>query len=107
MGCFAVLLTPEDGENPVIRLDTLGKHTVGAGASPQAVTTALVYEPLQAAGLQFTDVDKYAPEMHDPEVTLPAGAGKQGRPDFRRGPGVRRAAGQAVPAHRPHFTGDR
>lgn len=83
MGCFAVLLTPEDGENPVIRLDTLGKHTVGAGASPQAVTTALVYEPLQAAGLQFTDVDKYAPEMHDPEVTLPAGAGNVPEANFK------------------------
>ena len=75
LGCFAVLLTPEDGKTPVIRLDTLGKHSVSAGASPQAVTTALVWEPLQAAGLQFADVDKYAPELHDPEVTLPAGAG--------------------------------
>ena len=83
MGCFAVLLTPEDGESPVIRLDALGKHSVGAGASPQAVTSALVYEPLQAAGLKFADVDKYAPEMHDPEVTLPAGAGNVPEANFK------------------------
>lgn len=83
LGCFAVLLTPEDGETPVIRLDTLGKHSVGAGASPQAVTTALVWEPLQASGLKFSDVDKYAPELHDPEVTLPAGAGNVPEANFK------------------------
>ena len=75
LGSFAVLLTPDDGTTPVIRLDALGKHSVGAGASPQAVTTALVYDPLQKAGLQFQDVDKYAAELHIPEITLPAGAG--------------------------------
>jgi betaine reductase len=75
LGCFAVLLAPPDGENPEIRLDALGKHSVSAGAAPQAVTSALVFEPLQAAGLRFTDVDKYAPELHDPDVTVPGGAG--------------------------------
>lgn len=75
LGSMAVLLVPEDGESPVIRLDSLGKHTVGAGASPQAVTTALAWEPLEKLGLKLTDVDKYAPELHNPEVTLPAGAG--------------------------------
>ena len=75
LGNFAVLLTPPDGENAEIRLDALGKHSVIAGAAPQAVTSALVFEPLQAAGLKFTDVDKYAPELHDPDVTVPGGAG--------------------------------
>ncbi|MEW6443642.1 MAG: glycine/sarcosine/betaine reductase complex component C subunit beta [bacterium] len=75
LGNFAVLLTPDDGETPVIRLDALGKHSVGAGASPQAVTTALVWDPLQKAGLKFADVDKYAAELQIPEITLPAGAG--------------------------------
>ncbi len=75
LGNFAVLLTPDDGTAPVIRLDALGKHSVGAGASPQAVTTALVWDPLQKAGLDFADVDKYAAELQIPEITLPAGAG--------------------------------
>ncbi len=75
MGNFAVLLTPDDGKTPIIRLDALGKHSVGAGSSPQAVTTALVWDPLQKAGLQFTDVDKYAAELHISEITIPAGAG--------------------------------
>lgn len=75
LGSFGVLLVPDDGTMPVIRLDAVGKHSVGAGASPQAVTSALVWEPLQQAGLGFKDVDKYAPELHNPEITLPAGAG--------------------------------
>jgi len=75
LGSFGVLIVPEDGELPVVRLDAIGKHTVGAGASPQTVTSVLTWEPLQNAGLTFTDVDKYAPELHNPEITLPAGAG--------------------------------
>lgn len=75
LGGFGVLLGPDTGEFPVMRLDCLGKHNVGAGASPQAVTTALVLDPLQRAGLSFSDVDKYAAELHNPEITLPAGAG--------------------------------
>jgi betaine reductase len=75
LGSFAALLTEDDGTAPVIRLDALGKHSVGAGASPQAVTTALIWDPLQKAGLKFADVDKYAAELHIPEITVPAGAG--------------------------------
>lgn len=75
LGNFAVLLTPDDGTTPILRLDALGKHAVGAGASPQAVTTALVWDPLQKAGLKFSDVDKYAAELQVSEITLAAGAG--------------------------------
>jgi betaine reductase len=75
LGNFAVLLVPDDGTNPVIRLDALGKHSVGAGAAPQAIMSALVYEPLTAHGLVFSDVDKFAAELQIPEITLPAGAG--------------------------------
>lgn len=75
IGSFAVLLVPDDGTEPVIRLDSIGKHSVAAGASPQAITSALTFEPLQRLGLKLTDVDKYAPELHNAEITLPAGAG--------------------------------
>lgn len=75
LGSFALLLTPDDGQTPVIRLDSIGKHSVGAGASPQAITSALTFEPLSRVGLKLTDVDKYAPELHNAEITLPAGAG--------------------------------
>ncbi|MBR0043616.1 MAG: glycine reductase, partial [Synergistaceae bacterium] len=75
VGSFAVLMLPDDGTMPVMRLDVLGKHTVGAGGAPQAVTSALTFEPLQAAGLTFADVDRFAPELQNHEITEPAGAG--------------------------------
>ncbi|PIE55409.1 MAG: glycine reductase [Dethiosulfovibrio peptidovorans] len=75
LGSFAVLITPCDGTSPEMRLDAIGKHSVGAGASPQAVTQALTWEPLQKVGLGLGDVDKFGAELHIPEITLPAGAG--------------------------------
>ncbi|MFP4481428.1 MAG: glycine/sarcosine/betaine reductase complex component C subunit beta [Thermovirgaceae bacterium] len=83
LGSFAVLLGPEDGKAPVIRLDAVGKHTVGAGSSPQAITGALVWDPLQKLGLDFDDIDKYAAELHIPEITLPAGAGDVPTANFK------------------------
>ncbi|MCF0248119.1 MAG: glycine reductase [Synergistes sp.] len=83
IGSFGVLIVPDDGTLPVIRLDAIGKHTVGAGASPQAVTSALTFEPLQKAGLTLCDVDKYSPELHNPEITLPAGAGDVPAANFK------------------------
>lgn len=75
LGGFAILVSQNDGVNPVIRTDSVGKHSIGAGASPQAVIEAIVASPLEKLNLKFTDVDKYAPEMQNPEVTEPAGAG--------------------------------
>lgn len=75
LGGFAVLVSQNDGVSPVLRTDIIGKHTIGHGASPQAVLEALVLDPLTKAGLKITDVDKFAPEMQTPEITEPAGAG--------------------------------
>ncbi len=72
---FAVLITADNGVDPIIRTDIVGRHTVGTGSSPQAVISSLVTDPLDAAGLKITDVDKYAPEMQNPDITKPAGAG--------------------------------
>lgn len=83
IGSFGVLVVPEDGALPVIRLDAIGKHTVGAGASPQTVTTVLTYDPLKKVGLTFADVDKFSPELHNPEITLPAGAGDVPTANFK------------------------
>jgi len=75
LGGFAILISQNDGVSPVLRTDVIGRHTIGHGASPQAVLEALVLEPLTDAGLKITDVDKYAPEMQTPDITEPAGAG--------------------------------
>jgi 3-oxoacyl-[acyl-carrier-protein] synthase III len=75
LGGFAVIVSENDGVNPVIRTDIIGKHNIGSGASPQAVIEALVSNPLEKAGLKMTDINKYSPEMQNPECTEPAGAG--------------------------------
>ena len=75
IGGFAILISENDGINPVLRTDLVGRHTVGTGSSPQAVVTSLVTAPLDRAGMSVTDIDKYSVEMHNPDVTKPAGAG--------------------------------
>ncbi|SHK66965.1 glycine/sarcosine/betaine reductase complex component C subunit beta, partial [Paramaledivibacter caminithermalis] len=75
LGGFAILISKNDGENPIIRTDLVGRHTVGTGSSPQAVITSLITAPLDKGGLKITDIDKYSVEMQNPDVTKPAGAG--------------------------------
>lgn len=75
LGGFAFLISEDDGLNPQIRNDVVGRHTVGAGASPQAVTDALVVQPLRKAGFALCDIDKYAVELQNPDITKPSGAG--------------------------------
>ena len=75
LGGFATILSANDGVNPEINLDVQGTHTVGTGSSPQNVIGSLVVDPLERAGMKVTDIDKYSPEMQNPDVTKPAGAG--------------------------------
>ncbi|SHJ18967.1 glycine/sarcosine/betaine reductase complex component C subunit beta [Lutispora thermophila] len=75
LGAFAILVTEDDGVNPVLRTDIVGRHTVGTGSSPQAVMESIITKPLDKNGLKITDIDKYSVEMQNPEITEPAGAG--------------------------------
>ena len=75
VGGFAVVVSKNDGVNPEINLEIIGRHSVGTGSAPQAVIASLVTEPLERAGLKVTDVDKFSPEMQNPDITKPAGAG--------------------------------
>jgi len=71
----AILVGPDDGRSPRLRLDAVGRHTVGAGSSQKAILEALVVEPLERLGLKFADVDRYATELQNPELTEPSGSG--------------------------------
>lgn len=75
LGAFAILVSENDGINPIVRTDVVGRHTIGSGASPQAVISAIVTDPLDRVGLKITDIDRYSVEMQNPEITVPAGAG--------------------------------
>jgi hypothetical protein len=80
---FAVLLAPGNGKDPCIRLDSVGFHPVRAGSSPQEMAEALIEEPLKRLGKRFTDIDRYAVELHNPEITVPAGSGDVPRANYR------------------------
>ncbi|WP_353893123.1 glycine/sarcosine/betaine reductase complex component C subunit beta [Proteinivorax hydrogeniformans] len=75
LGSFAVMISENDGVNPVIRTDIVGRHTIGAGSSPQAVIKGIVTDPLDGANMGIDQIDKYSVEMQNPEITVPAGAG--------------------------------
>ncbi len=83
LASVAILVGADDGVSPWLRLDSVGRHTVGAGAAQQAIFERLVSDPLQRLGLSFQDIDKYATELHNPEATEPAGSGNVPQLNYR------------------------
>ena len=83
MGAFAVHIAENDGTSPVIRTDIVGRHTIGSGASPQAVMQAIVANPLDNAGVKLKDIDTFSVEMQNPEITVPAGAGDVPKANYK------------------------
>ncbi|HWQ43831.1 MAG TPA: glycine/sarcosine/betaine reductase complex component C subunit beta, partial [Desulfosporosinus sp.] len=75
LGAFAIHIDQNDGINPVIRTDGVGRHKIGSGSAPQAVMTAIVTDPLDKMGYKICEVDRYSAELQNPEITEPAGAG--------------------------------
>ena len=75
LGGFTIILGKNDGENPEINIDAIGRHTVGTGSAPQMVIQSLTYDPLEKLGLTAHDIDRFSPEMQNPDITKPAGAG--------------------------------
>ena len=88
LGAVAIVLGPDDGRNPTLRTDAVGLHPVGVSASPPAMMDALVVKPLEKLGYSLLDVDKYALELHNPEITEPAGSGNVPLSNFRTLAGV-------------------
>jgi betaine reductase len=83
LGAMAFVVGPENGRDPIFRLDAIGRHPINAGSSPQALYQALVIDPLTRVGLKMTDIDRYAVELHNPEITLPAGSGDVPQTNYR------------------------
>jgi betaine reductase len=75
IGSIAFLLEKDDEKSPKIRLECIGTHDVGAGSSQEAIFRSLIVKPLEKIGLKIIDIDKFSTELHNPEVTLPAGSG--------------------------------
>jgi hypothetical protein len=82
LGSFAVILSQAKPGEPCVRLDSAAFHPVGAGASPQAMAENLAEKPLARLGMKLTDVDRFAVELHNPEITVPSGSGDVPRTNY-------------------------
>jgi glycine/sarcosine/betaine reductase complex component C subunit beta len=103
LASMAFLVGPDDGQSPRFNLDAVGRHPVGAGSSPQAIYSALVAQPLRKLSLRFADVDRYAVELHDPDVTEPAGSGNVPLLNYRAIAALAVIDGQLTAAEIPDF----
>ncbi len=86
LAAMAFLVTPDDGVSPVIRLESgaVGKVPVGASTSDESVFRHYLLEPLEKLGLRLTDIDRYAAELQNPEITEFAGSGDVAKKNFRK-----------------------
>jgi hypothetical protein len=83
MGAIGIIIGDDDGKSPKVRTDAFGKHDISAGSSAQAIYQALVVKPLERIGKKITDVDKFAVELHNPDVTEPNGNGNVPKGNYR------------------------
>jgi len=94
LAAFAIIVGKDDGYNPQIRLDVIGKHDVSTGSSQQAIYEALVKRPLEKLGKKIPEINKYATELHNPEITEPAGSGNVPKNNYRMIAGLAVMQGQ-------------
>lgn len=86
LASMAFLITRDDGASPVVRIEpgAVGKVPIGASTSEESVYRSYLLEPLRSLGLRFTDIDKYATELHNPEITEFSGSGDVVRKNYRK-----------------------
>ena len=83
IAALAIIVGEDDGKNPIIRNEFCGTHIIGKKSSPQEIMEALVSEPLMRLNKKIIDIDKFAAELHNPEILIPAGAGDVARSNYR------------------------
>lgn len=102
---LAVLVGPADEAGGlVMRLDAVGRHRVAAGSSQQALLEDIVGGPLTRMGRTITDIGIYAPELHNPEITQPAGGGDVPDRNYRMLAGYGVLRGELEKADVPGFS---
>ncbi len=99
----AIDLVPDDGRSPLLRLDASAVHRVGDGAAPHQVAAALTQAPLAARGLRLRDVDRFAVELHNPDITEPAGSGDVPAASYRMLAALAAQAGEISREEMPAF----
>jgi betaine reductase len=85
LAAHAFLVARDDGVSPILHLEpgAIGMASIGASTADEAVYRQLLLEPLDALGLKMTDIDKYAPELHNPEIMEHSGSGDVVHKNYR------------------------
>lgn len=106
LGCMAFLVTRNDGVSPLLRLDhqAVGQVNIGASTSDQAIYEQLILKPLRSLGLTMADVDRFAPELHNPEIMEYSGSGDVAHKNYRMIAATAVLAGEIEKAGMSAFT---
>ena len=86
LGSTALLISEDDGTSPILRLEpgAVGMVPAGAGTADEAVFRHYLLAPLTSLGLKCTDIDRYAAELHNPEIMEFAGSGDVVSKNYRK-----------------------
>jgi betaine reductase len=99
----AIDVATDDGHSPLLRLDVVGTHRIGDGAAPHQMAAALTVTPLKGQGLRLSDVDRYAVELHNPDITEPSGSGDVPARNYQMIAALAAQAGEISRAQMPEF----
>jgi glycine/sarcosine/betaine reductase complex component C subunit beta len=100
----AIDVARDDGRSPIVRLDTAAVHRVGDGTAPHQMARVLTLEPLRALGLRLSDIDRYAVELHNPDITEPAGSGNVPAANYQMIAALAAQAGEITRSDIPAFS---
>jgi glycine/sarcosine/betaine reductase complex component C subunit beta len=101
---MAILVGPADQPGMMtMRMDATGRHRVSAGSSQLALLEDLVGVPLSKMGRSIEDIEVYALELHNPEITEPAGGGNVPDRNYRMLAGFGVLRGELTQADIPRF----
>lgn len=86
LASMAFLISKDDGNSPIIRMEQGGVGTVpvGASTSEESVFYHYLVKPLENLGLTFADIDKFATELQNPEIMEYAGSGDVTAKNYRK-----------------------
>jgi glycine/sarcosine/betaine reductase complex component C subunit beta len=103
LASVAILVGPAGEHGMMMRLDATGRHRVSAGSSQRALLEDLVGTPLSRMGRSIEDIAVYALELHNPEITEPAGGGDVPDRNYRMLAGFGVLSGELTRADVPRF----
>lgn len=101
---MAVLVGPAQDAAPILRLDAVGVHRLGSESSQEGILGDIVAGPLERLGKRIDQIDRYATELHNPEITEPAGGGDVAERNYRMMAALAVIAGEMERSEIPGFS---